>query len=205
MNHEVFLKAMTQIDDELIVSASDMMQKPKKKNPFLIFSIAACLTLICGIALFSRFSATVEISIYDSILSNQTIRVDLPAPAESDIRVSTPELISIPIQINADRIVHMSTKDGTIEVYSPDYSELLYTGQSYQSKELVYIQWKIEQPNIGKTYTLIINNNIDISLFYDETQKCWKIQKQKSQVLNYEKINSNSFSGSLIIFFHRLF
>ena len=61
MNHEVFLKAMTQIDDELIVSASDMMQKPKKKNPFLIFSIAACLTLICGIALFSRFSATVEI------------------------------------------------------------------------------------------------------------------------------------------------
>lgn len=178
MNHEVFLKAMTQIDYELIVSASDMMQKPKKKNPFLIFSIAACLTLICGIALFSRFSATVEISIYDSILSNQTIRVDLPAPAESDIRVSTPELISIPIQINADRIVHMSTKDGTIEVYSPDYSELLYTGQSYQSKELVYIQWKIEQPNIGKTYTLIINNNIDISLFYDETQKCWTIQKQ---------------------------
>ena len=72
----------------------------------------------------------------------------------------------------------MSTKDGTIEVYSPDYSELLYTGQSYQSKELVYIQWKIEQPNIGKTYTLIINNNIDISLFYDETQKCWTIQKQ---------------------------
>lgn len=72
----------------------------------------------------------------------------------------------------------MSTKDGTIEVYSPDYSELLYTGQSYQSKELVYIQWKIEQPNIGKTYTLIINNNIDISLFYDEIQKCWTIQKQ---------------------------
>ena len=178
MNHEVFLKAMTQIDDKLIVSAADMTQKTKKKNRFLIFSIAACLTLICGITLFSRFSTTVEISIYDSILSNQTIRVDLPAPAESDIRVSTPEFISVPIQINADRIVHMSTKDSTIEVYSPDYSELLYTGQSYQSKEPVYIQWKIEQPNIGKTYALIINNHIHISLFYDESTKCWTIQKQ---------------------------
>ena len=84
MNHEVFLKAVTQIDDKLIVSAADMTQKTKKKNRFLIFSIAACLTLICGITLFSRFSTTVEISIYDSILSNQTVRVDLPAPAESD-------------------------------------------------------------------------------------------------------------------------
>lgn len=178
MKNEVFARAMTEIDEELIVSAhKDIVQRPKRKK--WIFAVAACFILICASALYLKNSNRIEILVYGNTIADQSVAVDIPAPLSSDLRYTIPDVITVPLEIQTERRLNIEADDTTIEVYSLKTDKLLYEGQVCETKESVTVLWTIEAPNPNQTYQLRLNDDaVLLLLSYDKDADNWILNKQ---------------------------
>ena len=165
------VRAITDIDNELIVSAH--LPQSSKRNAVKYFSAlaAACLLLICGVVLyFNRNSSKPEIGFGDPVVSTQQSKI-----ATYDLWQTPQTVITVPINIVSERELDITAVDGTVSVYSANSNEQIYEGQSCEIKDAVNVEWTIEDPDTNKTYKIKINKETVIMLRYDQTTEKWTV------------------------------
>lgn len=175
MKNEVLVRAITGIDDELIVSA----HRPalSKRNIIKCFGAcaAACLVLVCGIIFLSRSDRGLEILINRVAVSSQPITV-----VSADTRQAVTNVITVPFDIVSNGDMTITAVDGTIEVYSSKTDERICIGQFCQAKGSVTVKWTIENPDRSQTYTIQINNQETMLILqYEQTTNEWIITKSE--------------------------
>ncbi len=180
MKNEVMAKAITGIDDDLIVSAhTNTVSRQKKKKWIYICAAEACLIALFFAILSTQHKDEMKIRINGNAVSDEPVFIDVPAPLSSDIRQTTFQAITVPIEliINGNSGIH--AVDGTIEVSSAETEEILCIGQYYMADESVNIRWIIENAEINKSYQLWLKNDtIVLALSYDKNTGNWKLMKQ---------------------------
>ena len=172
MKNEVLVRAITEIDDELILSAHRSVSS--KRNTVMYFSAlaAACLLLICGVIFhFNRSSGKPEIICGEAVISTQQAKI-----ATYDLLQIPQIVLTVPIDIVSEQELDITAVDGTISVYSAETDEQIYVGQSCETKGAVKVEWTIENPDTDKTYRITVNNKETVFMLrYDEANNKWSI------------------------------
>ncbi len=177
--NEVLARAITGIDDELILSADRPVFSKRKIIVMKRFSLcaAACLVLLGGIFFLSRNSSKLEISVNGTAVSSQPIAVMSSntrqiAPASNDI--------TVPLDFALHGDLTLTAVDGTIEVYSAKTNEQLCVGQSCKTQGPVTVQWILANPDHDRTYELQVNDQeATLILHYEPTTNNWMIRKSE--------------------------
>ena len=170
MKNEVMARAITEIDDELIVSAH--RPQSSKRNTVKYFSVlaAACLLLVFG-ALF-LINGRPRIEYGEPVISTQQSKI-----ATYDLWQTSQTVITVPLKVVCKEQTAITAVDGTVSVYSANSNEQIYQGQSCEIKDAVNVEWTIEDPDTNKTYRIKINQNKEtvIMLRYDQTTEQWTV------------------------------
>lgn len=178
MKNEVFVKAITEIDNELIISAHKN-RIPRNKRKKWPLAVAACFLFICGMALYLRSNSRIEVSVYGNTISDQSVTIDIPMPLSSDKRSIVSNVITVPMEIKSKYKINIKVEDGMMEVYSLETNKFLYEGQICEISDSATIFWTIEAPNPKQIYELRINNNAVVFLLsYNEDTNNWILNKQ---------------------------
>lgn len=178
MKNEVFARAITEIDNELIISAhkNRVAKNKRKKWPL---AVAACLFLVCGITLYLGTSRGIEVSIYGNTILEQPVTIEIPASLSSDERSVVPDVITVPMEIKSKHKINIKVEDGMLEVYSLETNSLLCEGQICKASDSVTVFWIIEEPNPKQVYKLRINSDAVVFLLsYSEDTNNWILNKQ---------------------------
>ena len=175
MKNEIFIKAITEIDDELILSA----HRPAfpKRNAIKYFSAftAACMSLVFGIVFLSHSNGEPKILFNGVAVSSQPVTV-----TSHDTRQAEQNVIVLPIEIVSKDELTVTAVDGTIEVYSSKTNEQLCVGNFCEVKGRVTVDWTIEDPDYGKTYKIQLNDQkTALILQYEQTTNEWILFKSE--------------------------
>lgn len=178
MKNEVFARAITEIDDELILSAHKNIVSRKKRKTWF-FAAAACFFLICAAALYLRGSRGIEVFVYGNTISDEPVTIDLPASLSSEQRMTVSDALTIPIEIKSKHKMELKAEQGELEVYSLETNELLDEGQICKTLNSVTVFWTIDILNPKQIYKLRINNHAAVlQLSYSEDIDNWILNKQ---------------------------
>ena len=175
MKNEVLVKAITEIDDELILSA----HRPAfpKRNALKYFSVfaAACFIFVFGIVFLSQSNSDPKILLNGEVVSSQPVTV-----ISHDTRQTEQNVMVLPLEIVSKGDMTITAVDSAIEVYSLKTNEQLYVGQYCEVKESVTVQWTIENPDHRQTYKIQINGQkITLILKYEQTKNEWILIKSE--------------------------
>ena len=173
MQNEVLAKAITGIDDELIVSAYMASGRPraKKRGVWYGICVAACIVLICGAILLSNHGGGVNVFLYGDPVNGQTVF--------TDTRLKTVNVLSLPLEMVTNGDLTINAIDGNIEVYSLNSEELLCVGQFLKTRGSVNCQWTVYDPNTDCTYEIALNDSeVTLRLSYDKDIQNWILNKQ---------------------------
>ena len=177
MKNEVLVRAITEIDEELIVSAHRSESSKRKSIKYFSALAAACLLLICGVVfLFHKNNSRPEIVFGEpaAAVPIGVISYDLRDTSQSG--VTSQSNIKVPFEIVSKRDMTVTAVDGEISVYSAETNKLIYVGQLYKANEPVTVEWTIEDPDTEKTYRITVNNKEKVYMLrYDETEEKWSI------------------------------
>ena len=172
MKHEVLARAMGELDDELIDSA--YAYKPRKRYTLpRVLAAAACLVLVLTAALTMTHDALpAKIEVEGAALSSGAIPISQAAPMTLDARGSLSGPLSPLLTIES------KTGDGvTVTVSDGVLTQPLYSLQeaftSYTVSGKVQLCWTIEEPDVGKVYTLSLDGAPAVTLRYDEANGYW--------------------------------
>lgn len=176
MKNEVLTKAITGIDDELIISAHrPAVSKRKVIIKYFGVYAAAFLILVCGIIFLSYSRKEPEILINGSAVSSQPITVMSP-----DTRQAAMNVITVPLEIVTNGKLTLTAIDGTIRVYSSKTNELLCIGQFCKTKGSVTVQWTIDDPDRSQTYKIKVNDHKTMLILqFEQTTNNWIITKSE--------------------------
>lgn len=176
MKNEVLARAITDIDDELIVSA----HRPafsKRKVMKRFGACAACLILVCGIVVFSHSNSEPEILVNGIAVSSQPVAA---LSADTPKTAIAMNVITVPFEIVSNGDLTIEAIDGSIEVYSSKTNEQICVGQFCKTKGSVAVQWTIENPDYSRTYQIQVNNpKTMLILQYEQTTNTWVITKSE--------------------------
>ena len=179
MKNEVLVRAITEIDEELIVSAHRSASSKRKSIKYFVAPAAACLLLICGVIfLFHKngnkpdiAGSDIGIVFGDPVVSTQQSKI-----ATFDLMQTSQLVITVTIEIDPEQALDITAADGEISVYSAETYKLIYVGQSYEVNEPVIAEWTIEDPDTDKTYRITVNNKEKVYMLrYDQTNGQWNI------------------------------
>lgn len=173
MKNEALVKAITEIDDELILSAHRPMILKRKIMKCFGACAAACLIFVCVFVLLSHNNSEPEILINGAAVSSQPITVISP-----NTRQIATDAIAVPIEIVSKGKLTITAVDGAIEVYSSKTYEQICAGKICEVKGPVAVQWIIENPDRSQTYKIQVNNQETMLLLrYEQTTNEWIITK----------------------------
>ena len=179
MKNELLAKAITEIDDALIVAARADVRPAKRKLPLrhAMYAAAACFLLLCGIAFLLLRSSTPKIVVYGQTLENAPIPIAAHASATSDLRLYEEGELAILLELKSRKAVSIQADDGSIEVYSAT-QQLLSAGKECTKQGPLTVCWRIPSPNAEKVYTLRLDpGGTVLSLSYDAQQDQWILSK----------------------------
>ena len=175
MKNEVLARAITGIDDELIVSAHRPASSKRKGIRYFGTYAAACLILICGIVFLLHHNSGPEILINGEAVSSQPVTV-----MSLDTRQAPMNVITVLIEIVSKGDLTITAIDGTIEVYSSKTNKQIGIGQFCKAKGSVTVQWTIEEPDRSQTYEIHVNDQeTKLTLQYEPTTNKWIIRKSE--------------------------
>ena len=173
MKNEVLLKAITEIDDELILSAHRSVFPKRNVIKYFGACAAACLIFLCGIIFLLHSNSGSKVLFNGAAVSSQPITV-----TSHDTRQADQNVITVPLEIVSKGDLTLTAVDGMIEVYSLETNDLLCVGQICEVKGSVIAQWTIEDPDHSQTYKIQVNDqNITLILQYEQTINNWIITK----------------------------
>lgn len=179
MKNEVLVRAITEIDEELIVSAHRSASSGRKSIKYLGALAAACLLLVCGgIFLFHKNGVKTDITGSDigivfgePVASTQQFKI-----ATYDLLQTPQSVITVPFEIVSEEKLTITAVDGTITVYSAETNEQIYIGQSCEIDDDVKAEWVIEDPDTEETYLIKVNNKETVfTLRYDQREEKWSV------------------------------
>ena len=170
MKNEVMARAITEIDDELIVSAHRSVKSERNFIKYFGALAAACLLLICGVVfLIHKDTDKPKLVFGEPVISTQQSKI-----ATYDLWQAYQTVITVPIEI--EHGLEITAVDGTVCVYSEKTNERIYEGQSFEAKGSEKVEWTVEDPDTDKTYKIKINNTEKVYMLrYDLTNGQWAI------------------------------
>lgn len=175
MKNEVLARAITGIDDDLIVSAHRRaLFKPRIIRRFSAVA-AACLIFVCGTMFLSHNNRELEILINGTAVSSQPVSVTTQNARQVDPAAN---VITVPLEIVSDGELTITTVDGTIEVYSLQTYEPICTGQSCKTNGPAAVQWILDDPNRNQTCKIHVNHQ-ELILRYEKTTNNWMITRSE--------------------------
>lgn len=174
MKNEVFMKAITEIDDGLILSAHRPVFPKRNALKYFGACAAACFIFVCGIIFFSQNNGTPKILFNGAAVSSQPITVTF-----HDTRQTEQSIIALPLEIVSKDDLTITAIGGTIEVYSAKTNEQLCVGQFCEAKGPVIVEWTIETPDNGQTYKIQLNGQQTLILQYEQTTNEWILFKSE--------------------------
>ncbi len=181
MANEVMAKAITGIDDELIVNAYTASRKKRNLKPlYTIGTLAACLTLIFTV-IFSTFSKGTEIYLNSDKVTSNPVAIASPLfPASMSPRAIN-DTLTLSLEIDLSSHTSISCSQGTIAVYEKGTDTLIYSGNTCTSENDVSLVWTINDPDEAKNYTLTLEGKKTqiLKLNFDENQNNWTIFIEK--------------------------
>ena len=168
-------RAITGIDDDLIVSA----YRPAffKRRMIKCFSAcaAACLIFVSGSIFLSHNNSELEIFINGTAVSAQPVSVMSHGARQIDPTVNA---ITVPLEMISNGNLTITAVDGTIEVYSSQTNERIYVGQFCKTKGSVTVQWIIDDPDHSRTCKIQVNDQ-ELILQYEQTTNKWVIAQSE--------------------------
>ena len=172
MKNEVLVRAITEIDEDLIVSAHRSASSKRISVKYFGALAAACLLLICGVVfLFHKNDSKPEIVFGEPVVSTQQSKI-----ATFDLMQTSQLVITVTIEIDPEQALDITAADGEISVYAAETYKLIYVGQSYEVNEPVIAEWTIEDPDTDKTYRFTVKNKKSVFILqYDQTKDQWTI------------------------------
>ena len=175
MKNEVLVNAITEIDDELILSAHRAAFPKRNAVKYFSACAAACLILVFGMIFLLQSSSEPKILFDGVAVSSQPIAVTSP-----DARSADQNVIALPLEIVSKGDITITAIDGTIEVYSSKTNEQLCVGQFCEAKGSVTVEWTIEAPDNGQTYKIQFNGQkITLMLQYEQNSNKWLLMKSE--------------------------
>ena len=163
-------RAITEIDDDLIVSAHRSVRSKRNFVKYFGALAAACLLLICGVIfLIHKDTDKPKLVFGEPVISTQQSKI-----ATYDLWQAHQTVITVPVEV-----VHgleITAVDGTVSVYSAETNERIYEGQTFAANGSVKVEWTVEDPDTDKTYKIKINNTEKVYMLrYDQTYDQWRI------------------------------
>ncbi|MCH5316666.1 MAG: hypothetical protein J1E05_01700 [Eubacterium sp.] len=176
MKNEVLLKAITEIDDELVLSAHRSAFPKRNVIKYFGACAAACLIFVCGIIFLSHSNSDPKILFNGAVVSSQPITV-----ISNDTRQAEDQsIIALPLEIVSKGDLTVESVGGTIEMYSSKTNEQLCVGQFCKAKGSVAVEWTIENPDHSQTYKIQVNDQeITLILKYEQTTNEWILIKSE--------------------------
>lgn len=186
MANEVMAKALSGIDDELIVNAYKASTKKRNLKPlYSISAIAACLVLIFT-AMFALPQKSTQIYLYSEKVTHIPCIVNQPSALSSLPRTYSQDL-SIPLDVKLAGETKITCSQGTIAPCGENQDCFYYTtGNTFladkdTAKNPLSLLWTIESPDETKTYTLTLEGKKTevLTLSFDEESLNWTIFIEK--------------------------
>ncbi len=174
MKNEIFLRAMGEIDDDLIADAHTVTKK--MQLPMRHFAaLAACLVLFFGTLIYVGLPGT-DIAFDDSALSGAPVVVQGAAPAvhTADPQMRDGGVLTVPLQVRLRDASRITAANGTFELLRDDTP--LYTGTDTVAVGQLTLYWSIRNPDPIETYHLTVGDTT-LSLYLDPATACWCMQK----------------------------
>ena len=175
MKNEVFFRAMSDIDDDLIVASQSAPAISRRAVLRKIGSIAACFAFVCVVLVFALIGRGVDVTLYGEKLSSHPIPLDLAAPFSEDHPRTVTQSLSIPLEITSGGKVSAAVSDGVVSAVGDD-GEALCSGRSIEVTAPVSLEWTLGTPDISKTYTVLLNKKT-FTLAFDGASECWTMRK----------------------------
>ena len=179
MKHEAFARAMSQLDDELILQAHQ--DAAARQGALLwrrirrIAAAAACLLLVLGAA-WLFLPARVELTLPQpgqSVLSSE------PGIAVQDMRGA--QAIAAEFSVTASRTVRLAADDGIFSLTESGEETPFFEGRgSTKARGEFTVRWEIPVPEREKVYTFSVgaNGKATAKLWYDAQNSAWILEKE---------------------------
>lgn len=175
MKNEVFFRAMSEIDDDLIVMAQSAPVISRRTVLRRLGGIAACFVLVCTALVFLLSGRGADIRLYGEKLSSHPTAVDVPTPFPEDNARAITNTLILPFEVTSHGDITASVSDGAISAISDD-GETVCSGRSIETTSPVSLEWTLNTPDTGKTYTFSVNG-VDFTLAFDSVSESWNIKK----------------------------
>ena len=177
MKHEMMLRAIGEIDDDLVAQAHKRRAKARKRRALPRMLAAACLALILTAAFTASRSAERDtLYIGGTALTGAPVPIDSPAPLALDGRsMDTPPLcVALSIESRSGDALTVSVSEGVLD--SPaDSPPRALSSRSAASGEA--LTWTVEAPDENTRYTLSLDGKAAAVLRYDGAKGCWVAER----------------------------
>ena len=178
MKHEMMLRAIGEIDDDLVAQACACRARAHKGRALpRMLAAAACLALILTAAFTASRSAERDtLYIGGTALTGTPVPIDSPAPLSLDGRsMDTPPLcVALSIESRSGDTLTVSVSEGVLD--SPaDSSPRALSSRSAASGEA--LTWTVEAPDESARYTLSLDGKAAAVLRYDGAKGCWVAER----------------------------
>ena len=179
MKHEAFARAMSQLDDELILQAH---QNAAARQGMLLWrrigriaAAAACLLLVLGAA-WLFLPARVELALPQP---GQRELSSEPGIAVQDMRGA--QAIAAEFSVAASRTVRLAADDGIFSLTKDGEETPFFEGQgSTKARGEFTVRWEIPVPDREKVYTFSVgaNGKATVKLWYNAQNSAWILEKE---------------------------
>lgn len=179
MKHEAFARAMSQLDDELILQAH---QNAVAQQGMLLWrrigriaAAAACLLLVLGAA-WLFLPARVELTLPQP---GQRELSSEPGIAAQDMRGA--QAIAAEFSVAASRTVRLAADGGIFSLTKDGEETPFFEGQgSTKARGEFTVRWEIPAPDGEKVYTFSVgaNGKATVKLWYNAQNSAWILEKE---------------------------
>lgn len=178
MKNEAMSRAITGIDDELIMSAYSAAPSRRLNIKVLGVCAAACIAVICCITIALR-SGGPEISVYGQDITKNTVVIAPDGPDGTSTRQYEGDGICIPISLKTKTDLTIKVSYGELDVTSGNSESAEDDSGILNVSGSADIVWSIESPDKDKAYELQINGGERVyGLSYDTVSGKWQISKK---------------------------
>lgn len=182
MKNEAMIRAITDLDDDLILSAASRSASASARtfSPRLwsrLCAVAACLLFITAFTVLFRLPESVDIQVNGQALRNTAIVLQTEqgvSPVSSRV---LQDVVLVPLQIQTADSVILRVDAGYAEMTDGDSSIPLASGSAFAVSGTVSVNWILRQPDIREVYQMEIGDRT-LFLTFDADLNCWTISKK---------------------------
>ena len=177
MKHEALARAMSHLDDDLILQAHNgaLLRQAMllRRRLIRIGVIAACLLLtVCTAWLF--VPAQVQVTFPGD---GESLSYPEEAAAVHDLRGVQP--LEVEFSVAVSRTVRIRTDGGTFSLTkSGEASPFLQESDSAKARGKLTVQWQIPSPDKEKRYAFYVGDKAVAALFYDGQSAAWILENE---------------------------